>query len=58
LRTCSRLRSDPHTGQGEIGEREGVSVQPVKDAISDIMANLPKNLKAAAEHAEDLEAAF
>lgn len=35
-----------HT-QEEIAEAVGCSVQPVKDVISDITANLPENLKSA-----------
>jgi DNA modification methylase len=41
--------------QEEIAEKEGCSVQPVKDAISDKTANLPENLKAQANHAVDFE---
>jgi hypothetical protein len=43
-----------HT-QEEIAEREGVSVQPVKDVISDFLENLPKNLKLSADHLTDFE---
>ena len=39
----------------EIAEREGVSVQPVKDVISDFSANLPKNLKPSADHLTDFD---
>lgn len=41
-----------HTQQ-EIAEVVGCSEQPIKDVISDISANLPKNLKPAAEHLTD-----
>ena len=36
--------------QEEIAEAENISVQPVKDAISDFSVNLPENLKPAASH--------
>lgn len=38
--------------QEEIAEREGTSVQPVKDALSDILADLPKYLKPVVLHQE------
>lgn len=38
--------------QEEIAEKENVSVQVVKDVVSDISENLPKNLKTLADHAE------
>ena len=38
--------------QEEIAERENVSVQVVKDVVSDILENLPKNLKVLADHAD------
>jgi len=41
--------------QEEIAGELGISVQPVKDVISDISANLPKNLKPAAEHLIDFD---
>ena len=43
-----------HT-QDEIAERESVSVQVVKDVVSDISAELPKHLKPAADHLADFE---
>jgi transposase len=39
--------------QEETAEREGVSVQVVKDVISDLSASLPENLQPAASHLTD-----
>jgi hypothetical protein len=39
--------------QEEIAEECDCSVQPIKDAIADYSANLPKNLRASADHATD-----
>lgn len=39
----------------EIAAEAGCSVQPVKDVIADISAELPKHLKPAAEHATDFD---
>ena len=43
-----------HT-QEEIAEALSCSVQPIKDVISDISAELPKNLKPYAEHLIDFD---
>jgi hypothetical protein len=45
----------PFYTQEEIGERENISVQPVKDVIADFSAKLPENLKPAASHLVDFE---
>lgn len=39
----------------EIAAEVGCSVQPVKDVITDVSAELPKNLKPSAEHATSFE---
>ena len=59
MRTLARRRiSDMwlacHT-QEEIAEAEGISVQPVKEAIWDFSANLPENLKPVASHLIDFD---
>jgi DNA-binding CsgD family transcriptional regulator len=41
--------------QAEIADAVNCSEQPVKDVISDISANLPENLKPAANHQTDFE---
>ncbi len=41
--------------QEEIAEREGISVQPIKDVISDFSENLPENLKSIASYTADYE---
>jgi hypothetical protein len=41
--------------QEEIAAACDCSVEPVKTVIADYSANLPKNLKAAAEHAIDFD---
>ena len=41
--------------QEEIAEREGCSVQVVKDAISDYSEGLPKNLQPSADHLTDFD---
>ena len=54
LRCRSCLWLACHT-QEEIAKAVGCSEQPVKDVISDFLAELPKNLKPAADHAVDFE---